>query len=181
MVDLARLLTAAGLTVWLGGLVAAVAYARRGMRSPKSIYGAMLGPAPGWFGVTGGVISFAMAAFFVPTVAWFAILFATVVVVYAMGAYVLALYAERRGAARLGQPEPGTAGTPSYAESVVFLAVAVPFAVGALALTVYGIANEAGGNRGEGVAGLALAAGAWFIAIVMGLFASPLLLVRRRR
>jgi hypothetical protein len=180
-VDGGRLLISAGLTVWLGGLAAAVAYIRRRARFPKSMYGAMLGPAPGWSGAIGLLISFAVAAFFVPTVAWFAILFASVLVVYVMGAYLIALSVERRRAARQGLPEPGTADTISFAESAVFLAIAVPFAVGALALTVYGIANEAGGNRSEGVAGLALGAAAWFIAIVMGLFASPLLLARGRR
>jgi hypothetical protein len=98
-----------------------------------------------------------------------------------MVAYVIALEVERRRAARLGEPEPGTAGTVSFAEFAVFLAIALPFAVGALALTVYGIANEIGGNRGEGTAGLGLGAAAWFIALFMGLFASPLLVARWRR
>lgn len=81
---------------------------------------------------------------------------------------------------RLGLPEPGTGGTTSFAENAVFLAIAVPFAVAALVLIVYGIANELGGNRGEGIAALGLGAAALFMAIFMGLFASPLLLARRR-
>ena len=179
--DVGRLLIAVGLTVWLGGLAAAVAYTRRRMRFPKSMYGRIVGPAPGWSGAIGLLISFAVAAFFVPTVAWFAIVFATILAAYVMGAYVIALSVERRRAARLGLPEPGTGATISFAESAVFLAVAAPVAVGALALTVYGVANEAGGNRAEGVAGLALGAAAWFFAIVMGALASPLLLARGRR
>jgi hypothetical protein len=55
------------------------------------------------------------------------------------------------------------------------------FAVAALALAVYGIANEVAGNRGEGGAALGFGAAALFIAIVMGLFGSPLLLARWRR
>lgn len=179
--DAGRLLTAAGLTVWLGGLAAAVTYARRRMRFPKSMYGGMLGRAPGWSGAIGGLISFAVAAYLVPTVAWFAILFATILVVYVLSAYVVALTVERRRAARQGLPEPGKDGTTSYAESAVFLAIAVPVAAGALALTVYGITNVAGGNRSDGLAGLGLGAAAWIMAIFMGLFASPLLLARRRR
>lgn len=77
---------------------------------------------------------------------------------------------------RLGLPEPGTGGTISFAESAVFLAIALLFAAAALALTVYGVANELGGNQREGGAALGLGAAAWFIAIFMGLFASPLLL-----
>ena len=175
--DASRLLVAAGLTVWLGGLVAAVAYLRRRMRFPKSMYGGMLGPAPGWSGAIGLLISFAVGAFFVPMVAWFAILFATALAVYVIGAYVIALSVERKRAARQGLPEPGTAGTTSYAESAVFLAIAVPIAVAALGLTVYGIVNEFGGNRSEGGAGLGLGAGAWFMALFMGLFGSPLLMM----
>lgn len=127
------------------------------------------------------LISFAVATYLVPTVAWFAILFATVLVVYVIAAYVIALIVERRRASRQGLPEPGTDGTTSYAESAVFLAIAVPVAAGGLAMTVYGITNVAGGNRSEGLAGLGLGAAAWLLAIFMGLFASPLLLARRRR
>jgi hypothetical protein len=175
--DASRFLVAGGLTLWLGGLAAAVTYTRRRMRFPKSMYGKMLGPAPGWSGGIGLLISFAVAAVFVPTVAWFAILFASALAVYVMGAYVIALGVERRRAARLGLPEPGAAGTISLAESAVFLAIAVPITVAALALTVYGIVNEFSGNRSEGGAGLGLGAGAWFIALFMGLFGSPLLIM----
>jgi hypothetical protein len=95
-----------------------------------------------------------------------------------VGVNVVALNFERRRATRLELPEPGTEGTRSFAEFAVFLAIAVPFALTALALTVYGIANEIGGNRGEGDAGLALGACAGFLAFVMGLFGSPLLALR---
>ena len=61
--------------------------------------------------------------------------------IYGLGAYVIALTYERRLAMRLGLPEPGTDGTTSFADSAVCLAIAVPFAVAALALTVYGVAN----------------------------------------
>ena len=114
-------------------------------------------------------------------VAWVCTLFASGLVIYALGTYVIALTAERRRATRLGLPEPGTAGTTSFAESAVFVAIALPFAVAALVLTIYGIAYEIGGNRGEGGAALALGAMAWFLAIVMGLFASPLLVARWRQ
>jgi hypothetical protein len=147
------------------------------MRFPKSMYGRMLGPAPGWPGAIGLLISFAVAAFFVPTAAWFAMLFASALAVYVMAAYVIALGVERKRAARQGLPEPGTAGTMSFAESAVFLAIAVPVAVAALVLTVYGIVNEIGGNRSEGGAGLGLGVGAWFFAVFMGLFGSPLLVM----
>lgn len=128
-----------------------------------------------------GLVLFAVTAFSVPTVAWVFTLFTTGFVIYGTGAYVMAVTVERRRATRRGLPEPGTAGTISFAENAVFLAIAVPCAVTALALTVYGIANEIGGNRGEGGAGLALGACAWFITFFMGLFASPLLLLRWRR
>jgi hypothetical protein len=169
------------LTVWLGGLVAAAAYVRRRMRFPKSMYAGLLGSPPGWFGVISALLIFAGTSFFVPTVVWAANWFASGLVIYVLGAYVVALTVERRRAMRLGLPEPGTGGTTSFAECAVFLAIALPFAVGALGLTVYGVANELGGNRGEGLAGLGLGAMAWFMAIVMGLFASPLLLLRWRR
>jgi hypothetical protein len=130
--------------------------------------------------VLAGLVIFAGFAFSAPNVAWVVTVFASGLVAYVLGAYAVALTVERRRATRLGLPEPGTGGTISFAESAVFLAIAVPFTVAALVLTVYGIANEFG-NGGEGGAALGLGAVAWFIAIVMGLFASPLLLVRWRR
>jgi hypothetical protein len=168
------------LTVWLGGLVAAAAYFRRRMRFPKSMYARSRLPSGGSAPIL-GLLIFALTAYFAPTVAWAVTIFGSGVVIYGLGAYVIALTVERRRAMRLGLPEPGTDGTISFAESAVFLAIAVPFAIGALGLTAYGVANELGGNRGEGLAGLGLGAMAWFIAIVMGLFASPLLLLRLRR
>ncbi len=179
-VDVPRILTAGGLTVWLGGLVAAAAYVRRRMRFPKSMYVRTRFPS-GRSAPISGLLIFAVTAYFVPSVAWAATIFGSGVVIYGLGAYVVALTIERRRAMRLGLPEPGTDGTISFAECAVFLAIALPLAVGALGLTVYGVANELGGNRGEGLAGLGLGAMAWFIAIVMGLFASPLLLLRWRR
>jgi hypothetical protein len=101
-------------------------------------------------------------------------------VIYGVGVYVVALTVERRRAKRLGLPEPGTDGSVSFAETAVFLAIALPFAVAGLVLMVYGIANEVGGNRGEGLAALGLGGTALFLAIVMGLFGSPLLLTRGR-
>ena len=127
------------------------------------------------------MLVFAGTAFFVPTVAWGADWFASGLVIYVLAAYVVALTVERRRAVRLGLPEAGTGGTTSFAESAVFLAVAVLLAVAALVMIWYGIANELGGNRGEGIAALGLGAAALFMALFMGLFASPLLLARRRR
>jgi hypothetical protein len=178
--DASRFLVAGGLALWIGGLVAAAAYISRRMRFPKSRYARDSGGAPGWLGAIAGLILYAVTAFAVPTVAWVFTLFATGVVAYAIGVYVIALTTERRRAIQRGLPEPGTEGSLSVAEFAVFLSIAVPFAVAALALTVYGIANEAGGNRGEGGAALGLGAIAWFIAVPMAFFASPLLLVRRR-
>ncbi|HEV2035122.1 MAG TPA: hypothetical protein VGU71_13150 [Candidatus Dormibacteraeota bacterium] len=175
-----RLLIAIGLTVWLGGLVAAVAYTRRHMRFPKSMY-ARYSWFPSRYRAIAGLLLFAAAAYWEPMVAWVATVFASGLVIYAMGAYVIALTYERRRAMRRGLPEPGTAGTISFAESAVFLSIAVLCAIVALALTVCGIANEIGGNRGEGGGALVVGAMAWFLAIVMGLVGSPLLLFRRRR
>ena len=178
--DVPRVLTAVGLTVWLGGLVAAAAYVRRRMRFPKSMYTRTRFPS-GRYAPIFGLLVFAVTAYDVPTVVWGVNWFASGLVIYVLGAYMVALTVERRRAMRLGLPEPGTDGTTSFAEFAVFLAIALPFAVAGLGLTVYGIANELGGNRGEGGAGLGFGAAAWFMAIVMGLFASPLLLARRRR
>jgi hypothetical protein len=155
------------------------------MRFPKSMYSFMYEGHPlrssAWFTSISGLLMYAVAAYVVPTVAWVAAIFGSGVVIYGVGVYVVALMVERRRAKRLGFPEPGTDGTSSFAESAVFLAFALSFAVAALASAVYGIANELAGNRGEGGAALGLGAAALFIAIVMGLFASPLLLIRRRR
>lgn len=179
--DASRLLPAVGLTIWLGALLAAITYLSRRMRFPKAMYARGFSGSTTWLRATAGLILFAAAAVSTPTVAWVFTLFTTGLVVYGIGAYVIALTVERRRATRLGAPEPGTAGTISFAENAVFLAIAVPCAVTALALTVYGIANEIGGNRGEGAAGLGLGAAAWFITFFMALGASPLLLLRWRR
>jgi hypothetical protein len=183
-VDVPRILTAGGLTVWLGGLVAVAAYVRQRMRFPKSMYQFMYQVDPlrslGWYTRIAALLAFAVTAYLVPTVAWVAAIFGSGVVIYGVGVYVVALTVERRRAKRLGLPEPGTDGSSSFAESAVFLAIALPFAVAALVLIVYGIANELGGNRGEGLAALGLGGMASFLAIVMGLFGSPLLLIRRR-
>ncbi len=177
--DVPRFLTAGGLTVWLGVLVAAAAYVRLRMRFPKSMYAGLWRRPPGWTGTISGLVTFAVTAFFVPTAAWGFNWVASGLVIYGLGAFVFTV--ERRRATRLGLPEPGTGGTTSFAESAVFLAIAALFAVTALVSIVYGIANEVGGNRGERGAAFGLGAAALFIAIVMGLFASPLLLARRRR
>jgi hypothetical protein len=183
-VDVPRILAAIGLTVWLGGLVVAVAYIRRRMRFPKSMYQFMYQSDPvrslGWYTRIPALLAFAVAGYLVPTVAWVAAMFGSGVAIYGVGVYVVALTVERRRAKRLGLPEPGTDGSTSFAESAVFLAIALPFAVAALALIVYGIANELGGNRSEGGAALGLGVAGLFIAIFMGLFGSPLLLIRRR-
>jgi hypothetical protein len=150
------------------------------MRFPKSVYARDSSGAPGWLGVIAGLILYAVTAFALPEAAWVFTLFATGVIAYGIGVYVIALTAERRRAIQRNLPEPGTEGTLSVAEFAVFISIAVPFAVAALALTVYGIANVAGGNRGDGGAALALGAVAWFIAIFMGLYAS-LLVARRGR
>ena len=177
--DVPRILTAAGLTVWLGGLFAAAAYVRLRMRFPKSMYVRSRFPS-GRSALIWGLLAFAVTAYEDPTVAWVAAVFGSGLVIYVLAAFVVALTVERRRATRLGLPEPGTGGTTSFAETAVFLAIALPFAAAALVLTVYGIANELGGNRGEGGAALGLGAAAWFIAIFMGLFAIPLLLIRSR-
>jgi hypothetical protein len=178
--DASRFLVAGALTLWLGGLVVAAAYISRRMRFPKSRYARDSGGTLGWLGAIAGLILYAVTAFAVPTVAWVFTVFATGVVAYGVGIYVIALTTERRRAIRRGLPEPGTEGSISIAEFAVFLSIALPFAVAALALTVYGIANEAGGNRGEGGAALGLGAVAWFIAIFMGLYGSPLVFRSRR-
>jgi hypothetical protein len=147
------------------------------MRFPKSNYARYAVGSPGWTGAIGGLLSFAVGAFYIPAVVWPITVFASGLVIYAMGIYVIALTAERRQAMRRGLPEPGTAGTMSFAEFTVFLSIALIFGIAALALTVYGIVNEVGGNRGEGGAGLGLGASAWFIAVFMGLFGSPVLIM----
>jgi hypothetical protein len=178
--DPSRFVVAGGLALWLGGLVAAAAYISRRLRFPKSRYASDSGAAPRWLGAIVALILYAVTAFAVPSVAWVFTVFATAVIAYATGVYVIALTTERRRAIQRGLPEPGTEGSLSVAEFAVFLSIAVPFAVAALALTVYGIANEAGGNRGEGGAALGLGAVAWFIAIFMGLYGSPLIARWRR-
>jgi hypothetical protein len=178
--DASRLLVAGSLTLWFGGLAAAAAYVARRMRFPKSMYARYSGNSSGWLGAIAGLILFALTAFSVPTVAWVFTLFASGLVLYAVGVYVIALTMERRRAIQSGLPEPGTEGTISYAEFAVFLSIAVPFAATALALTVFGIGSVVGGNRGDGGAALALGAFAWFIAIFMGLFGSPMLARWRR-
>jgi hypothetical protein len=183
-VDVPRVLIAVGLTAWLGGLVAATAYISRRMRFPKSMYQFMYQGDPlrssVWFRSIAGSLIFAITAYQVPMVAWVATLFGSGLVIYVVGVYVVALTVERRRAKRLGLPEPGTDGSVSFAETAVFLAIALPFAVAGLVLMVYGIANELGGNRGEGFAALGFGGMALFLAIVMGLFGSPLLLTRGR-
>ena len=164
--DASRLLVAGGLTIWLGALLGAITYVSRRMRFPKSMYARNLAGPSRWVGSIAGFVLFAATAFSAPTVAWVFTLFTTGFVIYGTGAYVMALRVERRRATRLGAPEPGTAGTISFAENAVFLAIAVPCALTALALTVYGIANEIGGNRGEGGAG----AGAGSRGLVHNLF-----------
>jgi len=176
--DLSRLVLAVGLSIWLGALVASVGYLGRRMHFPRSNY-ARAGPAASpVVGAIGGLVVFAVTAYSAPMVAWVITLFTTGLVIFAMGVYVPALNYERRRATRLELPEPGTEGTRSFAEFAVFLAVAVPFGITALALTVYGIANEIGGNRGEGTAGLGLGAFAWFLTLCMVGFGSPLLALR---
>jgi len=135
----------------------------------------------GWYSSITGLIAFAVAAYLVPTVAWVAAIFGSGVVIYGVGVYVVALTVERRRAERLGLPEPGTGGTTSVAESIVFLAIAAPFGLAALGLTVYGVANLFGGHQGEGGAALGLGGMAWFMTIATGLFAGPALLARWRR
>lgn len=178
--DTGRLVAAVGLTVWIGGLAGGVLYVSRRMRFPKSVYAGNNPSSPGWFGVVVGSTMIGVAAYSVPNVVWVCAVFASGIVIYALVPYLVALRFERRRALRLGLPEPGTAGTKSVAEFVAALALALLCAAAALALTVYGIANELSGNPGEGGAGLAFGAGAWFLALVMGLFSSPLFLWRRR-
>ena len=148
------------------------------MHFPKTNYPrAGAGSSP-WLGAIGGLGVFAWTAYSAPMVAWVITLFTTGLVIFAMGLYVVALNFERRRATRLELPEPGTEGSRSFAEFAVFLAFAVLFGITALGLTVYGIANEIGGNRGEGTAGLGLGAFAWLITVCMVFFGSPLLALR---
>lgn len=180
-----RVLIAGGLAIWIGVLVAAAGYVRWKMRFPKSLL-TSVGDTPVGAQVIAGVVGlgiYAAYSFSNPNVALVANVFVSGLVLYVLAAYVIALTVERRRAKRLGLPEPGTGGTVSIAESAVFLAIALPFAVAALLMTVDGIANEVGGNGREGLAALGLGAMAWFIAIVMGLFGLPLfpLLTLRRR
>jgi hypothetical protein len=178
-VDASRLFAAVGLTVWIGGLVGAVLLVSRRMRFPKSMYAGVAGPPPGWIGVISGLIAFAGTSYAFPNVVWWFNVVATGLVTYMLAVYVLALTVERRRAARLGLPEPGTEGTISLAELVVFMAVAVPCAVGALALAVYGVVNVLGGHRDEGGAALGIGALALVMALFMGIFGSPLLIMLR--
>jgi hypothetical protein len=151
------------------------------MRFPRSLGGPWLASVPAVIKIPVGLLAFASLAYSAPNVVWPFTLFTTGLVVYAMGVNVIALVVERRRAQRRGLPEPGTDGTLSLAESVVFLAIALPFAVAAVGLTVYGVVNELGGNGREGGAGLALGAMALFMAIVMGLGALPIVIARRYR
>jgi hypothetical protein len=111
--DVPRVLTAGGLAVWLGVLVAAAAYVRRRMRFPKSMYAGLWGRSPGWSGAISGLLTFAIAAFFVPTVAWVVAWFTSGLVIYVLGAYVVALTVERRRAARRLGLERGRCSSPS--------------------------------------------------------------------
>ena len=180
--DAGRLLIALGLTAWIGGLAGAAAYVGRRMRFPKSVYAPTSGRSPGWPGIIAGLILFAITAYSIPpnVTFWFDV-FASGVVTYWLGAYVVALAVERRRAIRLSQPEPGTEGVSSVAEFAAFLAFALLFGATGVALLVYGIANEIAGSGGEGAAGLGLGGCCLFIGFFMGLFGSPLLVVRRRR
>jgi hypothetical protein len=178
-----RVLVASGLTIWLGLLVALVAFVRWKMRFPKSLFTSVAATPMATRVITGlvGLGFFASYAVANPSVALVADLFASGLIPYVLAAYAVALTVERRRAKRLGLPEPGTEGTISFAESAACLAIAVPFAVAALLFTAYGIVNELGGNGSEGLAGLGLAAITWFMAIAMSRLASPLLLARWRR
>jgi hypothetical protein len=178
-----RVLIAGGLTVWLGLLVAAVYFVQWRMRSPKSLFTSHPLASPGSRAVVAlvGLGFFASYAFANPSVALVADVFLSGLIAYVLAAYAVALTVERGRAKRLGLPEPGTGGTVSAAESAGFLAVALPLAVAGLGMTAYGMVNELVGNGSEGLAGLGLGAFALVLAIVMGIFASPLLLVRRRR
>lgn len=168
--DITRLLIAGGLTAWLGGLVGLTIFVSRWMRFPKSLVPGSVAWIPAQIRVPVGLPIFAYVAYGAPQVAWPFLVFASGLVVFALGAYFVALRVERRRAERLGLPEPGTSGSLSLAEFRVFLAIALLCAAVALCLTGYGIANEVSGNYSEGGAGLALGAMAWFLAIVMGSF-----------
>ena len=173
-------LIAIGLTIWTGVFVAAAIYVSWRLRIPTTRPGA---DAPIALKVIGAFIGFAIwaiIAFYAPGHALVFNLIASVLIPYGLVAFAVALTVERRRAKRLGLAEPGTDGTVSVAQSVVFLAIAAPFAVAALFLTVYGVANEFGGNSKEGLAGLGLGACAWFMAIWMTLFGLPMLLKLRR-
>jgi len=175
-----RLLMAIGLTVWPGLLIAAVGYVSWRMRIPTTRPGVPASKATRAIGALVGVAIWGSIAYYAPGHAFVWDLIASVLIPYVLLAFAVALTVERRRAKRLGLPEPGTDGTVSVAQSVVFLAIAAPFAAAALFLTVYGVANEVGGNSKDGLAGLGLGAFAWFMAILMTLFSLPML-VRLRR
>jgi hypothetical protein len=154
------------------------------MRFPKSMF--ISNPAPPLatrvIGALVGLGLFVYYAFSAPSVALAGDVIASAIIPYVLVAYAVALTIERRRAKRLGLPEPGTSGTMSGAEGVVLLAVAVLFGAAAALFTIYGITNQLGGNRGEGVAGLVLGAIAWVIALVTGLFGQlSVRVVRSRR
>ena len=173
-------LIAIGLTVWTGLLYAAVGYVSWRMRFPTTRPGVHASKATKVIGVLIGFSIWGTIAFYAPGHALVFDLIMSGFIPYVLVAFGVALTVERRRAKRLGLPEPGTDGTVSVAQSVVFLAIAAPFAVAALFLTVYGVANEFEGNSKEGLAGLGLGACAWFIAIWMTLFGLPMLLKLRR-
>jgi len=184
-VNLDQVLTAIGLTVWLGVLVAAAGYVAWRMRFPPSRFNpdAAAPIATRVIGSLVGLAIFGYYAFAAPNVIVVVDVFLSGFITYVLLAYAVALTVERRRAKRFALPEPGTGGTASIAESAAFLAIALLLAVAALLLTIYGAANELGGNGREGLAGLGLGAFAWVIAMVMGIYGLPslLLLLRYRR
>lgn len=174
-----QVLTAVGLTVWFGVLVAAAVFVSLRMRFPKSLFARDAPLATRLMGSLVGLILYGYYSFTSPNVVMVFDIFLSGLIPYVLGAYAISLTVERRRARRLGLPEPGTGGTLSMAEGPVFLAIALPFAAVAVFLTVYGIANEISGNSGEGIAGLGLGAAAWFIAIFMGGWGFGVLWLRR--
>ncbi len=174
-----QVLTAIGLTVWLGVLLAVAVYVSLRMRFPKSLFAPDVPLATRVMGSLVGLVFYGYYAFTSANVVVIFDIFMSGLIPYVLAVYAISVTIERRRAQRLGLPEPGTGGTLSMAEGPVFFAVALPFAAVAVFLTVYGMANEISGNSGEGIAGLGLGAVAWFIAIGMGLFGFGVLWLRR--
>jgi hypothetical protein len=160
-------LVAIGLLAWAGLLVATAGYANWRMRIPAS-GGVQYSLAFKVIWVMVGFGFWGIACFYRPDVALVWNLIATAFIPYMFGTWAVALAAERRRAKRLGLPEPGTDGTGSIGQTVVYWAIGLLFGLAALVLTAFGVANQLAGNS-YAMRVLGLGGAAWFVAIWIGL------------